>query len=162
MGWFEAGEAYYLRQTPENHARLKPDYRGGVSYSKGFGHLLASGSHGRFAETNDDGVFVSRFSNDSLLYSQNRAGYTFRSTESFGGFHLQGLWNANVTADAQGQYWANFVETGPGVRFRFEAVQWSPLFSVSFLRGAYLANEGNPRRPNYNELRVGIWYAITH
>jgi Tfp pilus assembly protein PilF len=161
-GWFEAGEAYYLRQTPENHARLKPDYRGGVSFSKGFGHLLASGSHGRFAETNDDSVFVSRFSNDSLLYSQNRAGYTLRSTEGFGGFHLQVLWNANLAVDAQGQYWANFVETGPGVKFRFESAAWSPMFSVSFLRGVYLVNEGNPRRPNYNELRVGIWYAITH
>ena len=160
--WFEAGEAVFFRQTPENHARMKPDYRGGVSFSKGFGHLLAAGSHGAFAETSDDAVFVSRFSNDSLVYSQNRFGYTWRSGEGAGGFHLQALWNANVTADVQRQYWANFAETGPGLRFRFESLPASMLFSVSFLRGAYLVNEGNPRRPNYNELRVGIWYAFTH
>ena len=67
-----------------------------------------------------------------------------------------------MTADVQRQYWANFAETGPGLRFRFESLPASLLFSVSFLRGAYLVNEGNPRRPNYNELRVGIWYAFTH
>jgi hypothetical protein len=38
-GWFEAGAAVFFRQTPENHARMKPDFRGGVSFSKGFGHL---------------------------------------------------------------------------------------------------------------------------
>ena len=161
-GWFEAGEAVFFRQTPENHARMKPDYRGGVSYSKGFGHLLALGSHGPFAETSDDTVFVSRFSNDTLGYSQNRFGYTWRSSEAAGGFHLQALWNANLTADVQRQYWANFAETGPGLRFRFESLPASLMFSVSFLRGVYLVNEGNPRRPNYNELRVGVWYAFTH
>jgi len=128
--------------------------------AKGFGHLLASGSHGLFEESNIDGVFVSRFSNDSLLYSHNRFGYALRSTEGFGGFHLQALWNANLTADAQRQFWANFVESGPGFRFRFDSLPASPMVSISFLRGAYLMNDGNPRRPNYNELRVSVWYAI--
>ncbi len=36
-----------------------PDYRGGLSYSKGFGNMLTKGSHGRFAETSMDGVFIS-------------------------------------------------------------------------------------------------------
>ncbi len=159
--WFEAGEALFYRQSPGNLGWLKPDYRGGISYRKGFGHLLAAGSHGKFAETNEDGIFVSRFGNDSLLYSQSRAGYTFRETEFFGGFHAQALWNANVTADAQRQYWANFAEMGPGVRFRFESSPASLTFSVSLLRGAYLINDYNPRRPNYNEVRVGIAYALT-
>ena len=75
-----------------------------------------------------------------------------RSAET-GGFHSQVLWNANVTADAKRQYWANYVETGPGVRFRFDN---SPLlFSVSMLRGAYLVNEYNPRRPNYSRAARG-------
>ncbi|HEY7338361.1 MAG TPA: tetratricopeptide repeat protein [Bryobacteraceae bacterium] len=160
-GWFEAGEALFFRQSPAERGRLKPDYRGGVSYGKGFGHLLASGSHGRFFESNIDGVFVSRFSDDSLLYTQNRAGYTLRSAEGFGGFHIQALWNANLTADAQRQYWANFVETGPGMRFRLDSLPASPMVSISYMHGAYLVNEGNPRRPNYNELRIGVWYAIT-
>ncbi len=158
-GWFEAGEALIYDETPTQRRRWMPDYRGGISYAKGFGNLLTKGSHGKFAETNMDGVFISRFSDDSILYSQNRAGYTLRSAEGAGGLHGQLVWNANVTADAKRQYWANYVETGPGVRFRFEN---SPLlFSVSLLRGAYLVNEYNPRRPNYSELRVGVWYAFT-
>ncbi|HEY6342143.1 MAG TPA: tetratricopeptide repeat protein [Bryobacteraceae bacterium] len=160
-GWFEAGEAAYFRQTPEDHARFQPDYRGGVSFAKGFGHMLATGSHGLFAETNLDGVFVSRFGNDSLVYAQNRLGYTLRSAESLGGFHWQALWNVNATADAHHQYWANFAETGPGLRFRFDALRVSPLVSVSLLRGVYLVKAGNPRGPNYNELRVGVWYAVS-
>lgn len=157
-GWFESGEALVYDETPTIRRRLMPDYRGGISYSKGFGNLLTKGSHGPFAETTLDGIFVSRFANDSLLYSQNRAGYTLRSAET-GGFHAQLLWNLNLTADAQRQYWANYGETGPGVKFRFDN---SPVvFSVSLLRGAYLFNEYNPRRPNYTEVRVGVWYAFT-
>lgn len=159
--WFEAGEAFLYSETLTQRRRTMPDYRGGLSYSRGLGHLLAGGSHGLFAETANDGLFVSRFSDDSLLYSQNRAGYTFRSAEGFGGLHGQALWNVNITADAKGLYWANYVESGPGVRFRFESLLASPLISVSFLRGAYTINNGNPRRPNYNEVRVGIWYAFT-
>ena len=157
-GWFEAGGALIYHETPTERRRWMPDYRGGLAFAKGFGNLLTKGSHGMFAETSMDGVFISRFSDDSILYSQNRAGYTLRSAES-GGFHGQILWNANLTADAKRQYWANYVETGPGVRFRFDN---SPvLFSVTLLRGAYLVNLDNPRRPNYTELRVGVWYAFT-
>jgi Tfp pilus assembly protein PilF len=150
-GWFEAGEALMYREAPGQTRRTMPDYRGGVSFSKGWGHLIGAESPGLFAETNDDGIFISRFSDDSFLYSQNRAGYTAGNA--------QFLWNANVTADAQRQYWANFVETGPGLRFRFAGLP--PLFSVNLLRGAYLFNQFNPRRPNYNEVRVGVWYAFT-
>jgi tetratricopeptide (TPR) repeat protein len=156
--WFEAGEALIYEETPVERRRSMPDYRGGVSYARGFGNLLTKGSHGMFAETNADGVFISRFSDDSILYSQSRAGYTLRSAET-GGLHAQVLWNVNLTADAKRQYWANYVETGPGVRFRFENSPF--LFSVSLLRGAYLVNQDNPRRPNYTELRVGVWYAFT-
>jgi Tfp pilus assembly protein PilF len=160
-GWFEAGEALLYRDNPSQHRRTMPDYRGGVSFAKGVGHLLAKGSHGFFAETADDGIFVSRFADDSLLYSQNRAGITLRSAEGMRGFHAQLLWNVNVTADAKSQYWANYVETGPGIRFRFESLPQSMLFSIDLLRGAYTVNLNNPRRPNYNEVRVGVFYALT-
>ena len=73
-GWVEAGESVkYLTSRSDVGAAI-PDYRGGLSYAKSLGHQM--GSHGLFAETNDDGVFVSRFQNDMLLYSQNRVGYT--------------------------------------------------------------------------------------
>jgi tetratricopeptide (TPR) repeat protein len=160
-GWFEAGESLRLNPTQADPGRLLPDYRGGVSYVKGFGKLLAKGAHGLFTETNNDGIYVSRFDKDTLLYSQNRAGYTLRESESLAGFHAQVYWNANATVDMLGQYWANYVETGPGMKFKFEGSRVPLLFSVNLLRGAYLINQGNPRGPNFNDLRIGVWYAFT-
>jgi Tfp pilus assembly protein PilF len=160
-GWFEAGESLRLNPTFADPGRLLPDYRGGVSYVKGFGKLLTKGSHGLFAETNDDGIYVSRFGKDTLLYSQNRGGYTLRESETFAGLHAQAYWNANATADMLGQYWANYVETGPGVKFKFERARIPLLFSINLLRGAYLMNQGNPRGPNFNDVRIGVWYAFT-
>jgi hypothetical protein len=138
MAWFEAGEALGKNATP--------DYRGGISYANSL-----HAPHHLFAETTDDGVFISRFGNDTLLYSQNRTGRSF-------GEDLQLYWNWNATVDAKGEYWANTVETGPGVRFRVNPL----LFTVNFLRGAYLVNQSNPYRPNFNDIRIGVWYAFTH
>jgi Flp pilus assembly protein TadD len=158
--WGEAGEAVkYLSKRTDVGAMI-PDYRGGIAYAKGFGHLL-NGEKGLFAETNDDAIFVSRFQNDLLFYSQNRSGYTFARSESFGGFQGQVYWNFNGTVDRLHQYWANFAETGPGVRFRVPALPKSMLFSVNFMRGVYTTNVGNPRRPNFYDLRAGFWYAFT-
>ena len=145
MAWFEAGEALRYRIPHGETGRALPDYRGGISYAKSL-----RGLHRLFMETNDDGVFISRFGNDSLLYSQNRTGRTF-------GENVQVYWNWNATVDATGEYWANTVETGPGVRFRLNPLQ----FTVNFLRGAYLVNESNPYRPNFNDVRIGVWYAFS-
>jgi Tfp pilus assembly protein PilF len=160
-GWFEAGTAVkYLTNRTDVGAAI-PDYRGGVSYAKGFGHLL-NGSKGLFFETNEDGVFVSRFQNDMLFYSQNRGGYTFAPTEGIGGLQAQLYWNFNGSTDRLRQYWANYAEIGPGLRFRFHNLPKSMVFSVNFIRGVYTVNEYNPRRPNYYDLRAGFWYAFTH
>jgi Flp pilus assembly protein TadD len=159
-GWFEAGEAVKYLPSQTNVGAMIPDYRGGVSYAKGFGHLM-NRSKGLFFETTDDAVFISRFQDDMLYYSQNRSGYTFASAEGFGGLQAQVYWNGNATADRLHQYWANYVETGPGLRFRFRDLPKSLLFSVNFLRGAYTINLDNPRRPNYFDLQVGIWYAFS-
>jgi len=155
-GWAEAGESVkYVSGA------AIPDYRGGISYAKGFGHMMG-GLKGWFAESNDDGVYVSRFQNDMLLYSQNRTGYTFASAEDLlGGFQAQLYWNYNLTTDRLKQYWANYVETGPGIRFKSAVLPKGMLFSVNFLRGVYLVNEDNPRRPNFFDLRAGFWYAFT-
>lgn len=160
-GWMEAGEAVKYIASRKDIGTAIPDYRGGLSYAKGFGHLL-NGSHGFFFETNDDGVFVSRFQDDMIFYSQNRSGYTLAPAESLGGVQAQFFWNYNGTADRSGQYWANYIETGPGLRFRFQALPKSLLFSVNVLRGVYTINEGNPRRPNFYDIRAGFWYAFTH
>ena len=104
--WGEAGSAIsYIKQ----HQAL-PDYRGGLSWSRGWGHLMGSENPGTFLETNADEVFLSRFGNDFLTYSQWRGGWTTHG--------VQFLWNGNLTADSNREAWANFVETGPGVRFR--------------------------------------------
>ncbi|HYL38072.1 MAG TPA: tetratricopeptide repeat protein [Bryobacteraceae bacterium] len=160
-GWWEAGEAVKYLTSRKDVGAMIPDYRGGISYGKGFGHLMNS-SHGLFFENNEDVVFVSRFQDDLLFYSQNRAGYTFAQSESMGGFQAQAYWNFNGVGDRLHQYWANYGETGPGVRFRFQALPKSLLFSVNFLRGAYTINQDNPRRPNFFDLRAGFWYAFTH
>ena len=77
-GWFEAGEAVKYLPNRTDVGAMIPDYRGGISYAKGFGHLMSS-SKGLFFETNEDAVFVSRFQDDMLYYSQNRSGYTLAS-----------------------------------------------------------------------------------
>jgi Flp pilus assembly protein TadD len=159
-GWFEAGEAVKYLPTRTDVGAMIPDYRGGISGAKGFGHLM-NNSPGLYFETNDDMVFVSRFQNDLLFYAQNRGGYTFAPLEGWGGFQSQLYWNVNATTDRLRQYWANYAETGPGFRFRFRDLPKSLLFSVDFLRGAYLINLDNPRRPNFFDLRVGLWYAFT-
>jgi hypothetical protein len=33
--------------------------------------------------------------------------------------------------------------------------------NLSAVRGVYLRNEGNPGRPNFNDFRIGVWYAFT-
>lgn len=154
-GWFEAGESVNYLPGRKDEGSAIPDYRGGVSYAKGFGHLMNSPEAGLFAETNDDGVFVSRFQNDFIGYSQNRAGYTFAAG------NVQLYANLNLTADTSRQYWANFGEVGPGIRFHLPSAPKSMLFSINFLRGVYTLNEGNPRRPNFWDVRAGFWYAFT-
>jgi hypothetical protein len=159
MGWFEAGTAVSYLWGRRDQARVAPDYRGGVSFARGFGRLLGGESSGMFFDTTADAVFVSRFQNDVILYSQNRFGFTLPVVA--GGLQSQLFWNYHITADAKRQYWANFLETGPGLRFRFRWMPPSLSLTVSALRGAYRIVEGNPRAPVFYDLRAGIWYAYT-
>ncbi len=140
--WFEAGAAVPYQDGPVRRTQM--DLRGGVSYSKTFRRGRA------FLETSGDGLFFSRFGNDTMLYLQNRTGWTLNDA-------IQLHWNWNGTADLRRQAWANIAETGPGVRWNLAP------FTVTFnwLRGAYLRNAGNPFPPNYTDLRIGIWYAFT-
>jgi len=148
-GWFEAGSALGYAT---GHAL--PDYRGGVTMSRGLGHLLGAESRGLFSDTTVDGVFVSRFGNDFLVYSQSRAGYTFGPTAH----RAQMYWNANLTFDGQRQIWANFFEMGPGVRYRESWMPPSMYMTLNWLRGSYLL--GRPLR-GFSDLRAGLWYAFS-
>ncbi|MCL5744843.1 MAG: hypothetical protein M1541_13115, partial [Acidobacteria bacterium] len=140
------------------NSHMLPDYRGGVAFFRGYGHGLGAESQGTFSEIGADGVFVSRFNDDFVVYSRYRFGYR----PDFGPLQVQVYGNVNFTTDARREYWANFAEFGPGVRFRWAAMPPSLVFSVDFLRGAYTLNQGNPRRPNFYDLRAGFWYAISH
>jgi hypothetical protein len=151
-GWFEAGSAMSYVS-----GHFLPDYRGGVSGARGVGNALGGEAPGWFADTTGDGVFASRFGNDFLLYDRSRAGYTAIA----GTLQAQFYWNANATLDVRRQYWANFMETGPGIRFRDERMPKSMYLTLDLLRGAYLRNGGNPLHPNFNDLRAGLWYAAT-
>ena len=152
VAWGEAGRAFdYL-----THQQF-PDYRGGLSFARGTGHALRAESPGWFADTTLDAVFISRFNKDVLFYNQGRFGYTAGPKS----FRLQFYGDANLTLDIQRQYWANFGEAGLGIRFTGSFLPQSMYFTVEGLRGVYLVNQGNPRRPNFNDFRAGLWYAFT-
>lgn len=157
--WAEAGEA--IRYSSGAGARLTPDYRGGVYFSRGWGSHLTSPEGGWFAELDVDGVYLSRYEHDMLAVVQNRIGYTSPPIAGLAGFQWQVLLHTNFNADARGQYWANFVEIGPGYRFRWDWMPRSLYFGAMTLAGNYTVMEGNPRGPRYRDFRVGLWYAIT-
>jgi tetratricopeptide (TPR) repeat protein len=156
MAWGEVGSAISYLDRP-HVGRMTRDYRGGVSFGKGFGHLLSGEAPGWFFETTADGVYVSRYENDLLLYWQTRIGLT---PPRLGTIETQLFWNDNFIRDAKGLEWANYLETGPGVRFRSTWMPRSLLFSVSALRGIYTVPQYY-RRPNFFDVRAGFWYAIT-
>ena len=84
------------------------------------------------------------------------------AAEALGGVQAQWLWNVNASLDARRQYWANTLESGPGVRFRWKWMPASWMFSVSWLRGVYTVRKDNPYPRWYSDLRAGFWYAVTH
>jgi thioredoxin-like negative regulator of GroEL len=152
LGWAEAGTALsYL-----NGGQWR-DYRGGLNYAKTIGRSIAAEHSGRFFETTADSVFISHFDNDLLNYSQNKLGYT----NVLGGTKMQTFLTANITMDTKRQYWANFAEAGPGFRFHLPHMPPSMNVTLNAVRGVYLVNEGNPRRPNFYDFRAGVWYALT-
>ncbi len=152
MGWAEAGSAAgYLT------GHMMPDYRGGLAFSKAYGHILQSKTAGLFYENSEDALFVSRFDNDFLLYAQNRIGYT----PALGPLQTQFYWNVNLTMDQKREPWANFLETGPGIKFRLPSMPSSLYLTVNYLRGSYTV-PGYQYGSSFNDFRAGFWYAFTH
>jgi len=152
MAWFETGTTVnYL-----NGGRWR-DTRGGVSWSRNRGASLGAAEDGFFLENTADSVFVSRFRNNVISYSQNKVGY--RTT--LARIPTQIFWSASLTFDAKRQYWANFAEIGPGFRLHPPGLPPSVTLTVSAVRGVHTLNDGNPRRPNFYDFRAGVWYAFT-
>lgn len=147
-GWAEAGSAISYMT-----GHMLPDYRGGVSMARAFGARLVSDSSGWFAASDTDGVFVSRFGNDSLAYEQARFGYALGPRQ----LRAELYWNGNLTVDAQRQAWANFGETGPGVRIHTAFMPPPVFLTVNVMQGMYLTTGAR-----FTDLRLGMWYAFTH
>jgi tetratricopeptide (TPR) repeat protein len=156
--WAEAGLSMSYLPNRHDVGTAVPDYRGDVNFAKGFGNMLGGRRPGLFYETTADAIYVSRFDKDWLFYSQNRAGRTFRW---LGGDFLQAYANVNIVQDMKRQYWANSLEFGPGARIHLPGMAPGVYLSADWLRGVYTLNRDNPRRPNYNDLRLGLWYAVS-
>lgn len=160
FAWGEAGSDVSYLNRRDRPGRMAPDYRGGFSIGRGWGNFLGGESPGPFFDTFFDGVFMSRFSNTVLGSFRNRFGYTLPVAAAVGGLETQFYWNGNLTVDSKRQIWANFVESGPGFRFRWKPMPRSMFFTVDALRGRYLI-EGHPRGRDYYDLRGGMWYAFS-
>ena len=156
MGWFEAGTSVRYRHR-NDVALAVSDYRGGLSFARAWSGPVRRS----FLETNDDAVFISRFQNDGIFYSQNRIGYRVLESEETLGSQSSLYWNFNLTADARRQSWANFLETGPGLRFRTTGMPASMSITTSFLRGSYLLPGYPGGKPTFFDLRIGLWYAVS-
>ena len=122
------------------------------------GRPLGGEAKGWFADGTVDGVFVSRFNNDFMVYTQARGGYSLGPSS----LRSQLYWNGNLTFDSARQAWANFVETGPGVRVHASVMPPSMYLVFNAVRGGYLINDGMPQRHAYNDFRLGVWYAFVH
>ena len=156
--WGEAGQAAsYLHQPPPGTPRLGPDYRGGLAWYRNLGASLGGETAGSFAEFNVDSVFLSRFASNVITYWQMRQGYRFPQV---GWLRSQLFWNTHLTFDRRRQYYANFSEFGPGFRFRIPGLSPPLDLTISALRGVYLINQFNPRKPTYYDLRIGLWYSV--
>jgi hypothetical protein len=149
MAWAEAGLA--LRYLT---GHVLSDYRAGVAWSRGVGHLMGAETPGWFAESNLDAVFVSRFGNDTLVYGQVRNGYTVGPKA----LRAQFYWNSNLTFDQKREAWANFFEMGPGLKMAGALLPKSAFITFNAVQGRYLAGS----RTAFTDLRVGLWYAFTH
>ena len=157
--WGEAGESFsYLHDRPEGVPGAAPDYRGGLNWFRARGPNLGGNEAGFFQETNLDVVYISRFDNNVIAYGQHKPGFRL---PTLGWLRMLVYFNLNLTIDSKRLYWANFAEAGPGLRLRVPSVKPPMDFSVDFVRGVHLTNEGNPRRPNYWDLRAAIWYSFS-
>lgn len=157
--WGEAGQSVsYLGERPDGVPFSAPDYRGGLNWFRAKGPTLGSDETGVFQEVNLDTVYISRFDHDVLSYFQYRPGYRL---PTWRWVRAQTYLNWNVTVDRSRQYWGNYAEAGPGVRLRVPKINPPMNLSFDFVRGVHLSNRGNTRRPNYFDVRAGLWYSFS-
>ncbi|WP_031495209.1 tetratricopeptide repeat protein [Bryobacter aggregatus] len=155
MAWGEVGGSWQYFAKSQGTATIRPDYRGGLNFTRGFGAANLGSEGGWFATTSIDAVFLSRFNKDTLFYGQNRIGYHLSDKP------IQFYVNLNLTGDIQRMDWANYLEIGPGVRWRPPAMPRSLYLFADAVYGRHLLKDiARPSR--YFDLRAGVWYAFTY
>jgi tetratricopeptide (TPR) repeat protein len=132
-------------------SRLRSDTRGGVFQTRQWGANLGAERGGWFTAITNEVNFASRFDHTWLFRSENRLGWTW------GVFQLGGV--ATAHTGTRGQYWYNFVEAGPSLRTRLPGMV---TLTVDAVRGHHMVQTGNPGGAGYFDLRIGLWYALTH
>jgi len=139
-GWLEFGS---------QDRRL--DTRAGVFQTRAWGRALGAETPGAFFSTANEANYAQRFSNALLLRTENRAGWTFGRVQAGG--------VAIVGTSTLRDYWANFAEAGPSLRFR---LPFRVTLSADAVRGRHLSRVNLAGRASYYDLRIGLWYAFTY
>ncbi|MBM3759854.1 MAG: tetratricopeptide repeat protein [Acidobacteria bacterium] len=155
MAWGEAGGSWQYFAQRNGTATIRSDFRGGVNFARGFGAANFSSEGGWFAVTTADAVYLSRFNNNTLFYSQNRVGY------HPDGSALQFYINLNLTTDVQRMDWANYFEIGPGVRWQAPGLPRSLYLFADFIYGRHMLKGDPSRARKFTDFRAGVWYAFT-
>lgn len=130
------------------------DRRTGLAHAKGWGHQLNAETPGWYYLMENSANYASRFANNVMIATQNRVGYT------------PGRWQAglffSVSTDTRREYWANYYEIGPNFRTRLPRLPQNLFLNVELVRGQNYVQRGNPRKANYVDARIGLWYALTY
>jgi len=115
-----------------------------------------------FVEAGGDAAYYTRLQN-AIGYGQSRQGFRlarFGRAAAFDAYALQ-----NLVMDTEGNYYDNFFEAGPGVRF-VTAPVGAAVFttSVDYVLGAYLGRNSNNTRgtldSTYSDFRITASFSL--
>jgi len=111
-----------------------------------------------FVEAGGDAAYYSRLP-DCLAYGQSRQGARIMQFGKAAAVDIYGL--ENLTMDTKGNYYDNYFEAGPGMRFVTAPVGAAVLTtSVDYVLGTYLGRNSNNTRgdtaANYSDFRLTV------
>ena len=111
-----------------------------------------------FVEAGGDAAYYSRLP-DCLAYGQSRQGARIMQFGKAAAVDIYGL--ENLTMDTKGNYYDNYFEAGPGMRFVTAPVGAAVLTtSVDYVLGSYLGRNSNNTRgdtaANYSDFRLTV------
>ena len=115
-----------------------------------------------FVEAGGDAAYYTRLP-DFIAYLQSRQGFRlvqFGKAAAFDAYAVE-----NLTFDSKGNYYDNFFEAGPGVRFVTAPVKATTLSTnIEYLGGAYLGRNDNNTRGStgatYSDFRITVSLSV--